>query len=130
MYDYIFYTLYKYNLKDGKGYAKLNGIIIVGVAIFLHLALIMVVLKKIFPASLQGIQSSFQTNYKSWSLLILFVSILILYFYYNKKRVEKILSKRKPIDINSPNGLDILWVGSLIFIPIALILIFSWKERN
>ncbi|MEO6638055.1 MAG: hypothetical protein ABIN25_07245, partial [Ginsengibacter sp.] len=48
MYNFIYYILYKHNLKDGKGSAQFNGSLIVAIALIIHMGLLLVIIKKYF----------------------------------------------------------------------------------
>lgn len=120
MYSFIFYFLYKANIKDGPSTAKFQACLITFFAIFLHVGLLIAILKKVFMKQFEssGISTWFNNN-KSIYLLILLLSLFFLYNYYNKERIEKILNKY-PDKPKSNKLVGIIKVLAILLIPIIL----------
>lgn len=119
MYSFIFYVLYKANIKDGQFTAKFQACLITFFAIFLHLALVLAILKKIFIKQFESSGVSLWFNeHKEIYLLILALLGFFLYMYYNKDRIEKILSKYSTVSKSKlENGLKVI---GILLIPIIL----------
>ena len=128
MYNFIFYTLYKYNFKDGPGLARMNGCMIVALALFIHIGFLLAVIKKVAP---DFYATSFANSLPKDKIFGLFVIVVIgigVYFWYNQSRIKKLLAKRKAIPEYVTNGLDILYVVLFLVIPLIPIIIIFWKR--
>jgi len=127
MYNYIFYTVYRYNIKDGKTFARINASIVVGVAFASHFSLLFVLLKTAFPDVFRNILPSLNRAVGA----IFFVALFgLIYIYYNSRRLRKIILKRGEIII--PVGLesDVLKVVLILFIPIFASMIIGWDRGS
>ena len=126
MLNYIFYTLYKYNLKDGKRYARINGNIIVVVTLFIYIGFIIVGIKNFAPSLFKKIPFDLLTK-NIIGIIFILISCFI-YIYYNDKRIDKLISRKGNIPQNPSYGLDVVFVILLIFVPLTALIIFGWKK--
>src|SRR5438067_13904111 len=94
MYDFIFYVLYKANIKDGRFTARFQASLATFFAIFVHVALGLAVLKRIFRKQFEssGIRDWFNQN-KAIYILLIALFVFLLYRYYNSRRIDQILNK-------------------------------------
>lgn len=120
MYNFIFYVLYKANIKDGRFTAKYQASLIVFLAILIHALLFFSILKRIFIKQFEASNiSEWFNEHKAVYILIMIIFIFILYRYYNDKKIEKILNKysNKP---NSTKASNIIKVLLILLVPIIL----------
>jgi len=127
MYDFIFYTLYKYNLKDGASAARVEGCMIVALALMIHIGFLFAIIKKLAPSFYKIWLGDSLPKDKGFGLLIISLIGIAVYFWYSKSRIEKLLAKRNPIPEYVSNGRDILYVVLLLVVPIVPIMIIFWK---
>lgn len=118
MYNYIFFVLYKHNLKDGKGSGRYNGSLAVGVALIIHIAMLLSLFKKIFPES--GLFfNSFLSN-KSTNIIFIILSFILVFLYYDSKRIEQILKRKEN---NNVSRIDFIKVILILVTPFILMTI-------
>jgi hypothetical protein len=120
MYNFVFWVLYMANLKDGRGYGRYNGTIVVALAILIHILLVFTIVKRLF------FHESYFTSFKEWFnnnkfayLIILALFAFLIFRYYNYERIEKILKKRSS-ESHPTKAINILKVLLIIFVPIIL----------
>lgn len=128
MYNFIFYTLYKYNYKDGESTARINGCMIVALALIIHVGLLFAVIKIIAPYFYRTVISDYLPKDKSFGLFIILLIGIGTFFWYNKSRVNKLLAKKNAILEYVSNGWDILYVILLLVIPLIPVIIIFWKR--
>ncbi len=127
MYNFIFYTLYKYNLKDGPRLAKINACAIVALALLIHVLFFYAAIKKIAPDFYRTILENSLPHDKILRTVLVLIIGLCVFFWYNRPRVKKLLSKRKVIPEHVSYDWDIIYVVLLLLIPLIPIIIIFWK---
>src|ERR1700722_3850131 len=102
MYDYIFWVEYRRNLDRHKSHwlsrNKAGGVVFI--ALLLHFLLVYELLHIWFGTK---INFAFITTNKQFGILGALIGILVVYLYYNKKRIGQINRKR------SKNGRPRKW---------------------
>lgn len=127
MYNFIFFTLYKYNLKSGVRIARIEASLIVALALIIHILCIYSIIKVLSPNFHQTILNDTIPKGRGLGFFTFFLFCVAVYFWYNKSRLNKLLAKRKPIPEHVTNGWDILYVVLLLVIPIIPMAIINWK---
>src|SRR5881394_1496365 len=94
MYNFIFYVLYQANIKDGRLIARINGAMIVFLAMLIHLLFFSVVLKRIFTEQFEesGIKDWFNEHKPIYGLILILLTFFV-YQYYNYNRIDNIVNK-------------------------------------
>jgi len=128
MYNFIFYTLYKYNLKDGEGSARINGCMVVALALMIHIVLLFAVIRKVAPDFYKIAVANSLPKDKAFGLFLISLIGIRTFFWYDKSRIKRLLAKKKTIPEHVSNGWDILYVILFLVIPIISIMIVFWKR--
>jgi hypothetical protein len=126
MYNFIFYVIYCQQIQKEKGeaFARYNGSLIVGLAIFMHICFFAVVLKKVLS---HFYEIDFVVLNKGiWLIPVLFFFTLV-FIYYNKERTQKILNNRYSENLNPTRTSNYIKVLCIIFIPLVIIIALSKK---
>ncbi len=122
MYNFIFYVLYEANIEDGKFTARFQATLVTFFALFIHLALIMAICKRVlisreaFDSS--GIADWFNKN-KGMYVLVTVALIGFVYKYYNNRRIENLLEKYGAISRPTKKS-SVLKILLIILLPIIL----------
>jgi hypothetical protein len=93
MYNYIFWVLYRGDLDKGKGklLSRCNASGVVFISLFIHIALIVSIVKKYF---FNFYRSFGINNLGNGSMILLVLIFMVLTFiYYNNKRINNIMDK-------------------------------------
>jgi cobalamin biosynthesis protein CobD/CbiB len=117
MYSFIFYYIYcqQINKEKSTTFARLNGAIVVFMALCFHIGVIIVIIEKYFSTKIR-IEFITKNKFIEYGLALLFM--WLLYKYYAIKRVEKIKNKYDNNKLfNNYGGLITV---CLIFIPLAV----------
>jgi hypothetical protein len=127
MYDFIFFFIYSQQIQKGKSelFSRLNGSLIVGVTLVIHIAFVLSVFRKIFFHGDEGYNVGGQTGdiVGKFIVILIFVSAQ---FYYNIKRAEIILRKHDGSLIAMSTS-NIIKVLLLIFAPLIILMRLSIK---
>ena len=128
MYNFIFYTIYIQQIRKqkSKNFARYNGSLIASIAFFLHVSLLIAVIKKFIGKYIDGnIFTDIVIRQKGLVILFLFAFLVFGYFYFNDNRINKIKLKYTN-DINSEkfSGVKVIF---LLAIPIILMAILLKK---
>lgn len=120
MYNFIYYVLYSANIKDGKFTARFQASLITFFALFVHIALVLSVLKRVFRENYEnsGMQSWFNSH-KSLYLLIMAVFVFLTFKYYNEDRITKILDRYKE-EAYPTRPINVIKVILILLIPIVI----------
>lgn len=125
MYDYIYWVMYQFDLKRGKGIglARMDAGMIVFLAFFVHLTLIVSIFLKL------GEVGFMDRKYKipNGLIVVLFFLCLIgVNKFYNQRRVD-LLNERFSKNERVAKWKGILIVAALIIIPMIILGILRWK---
>ena len=94
MYDFIFFVLYRANLKDGEDSARYNGIIIVSLALLIHIIFVLAIIKEIFIKQYQSTGITYWFNHNRVVYIILLILFaFIVYRYYNSNKIKRVMNK-------------------------------------
>lgn len=124
MYDFLFFFIYSQQIQKGKSetFSRLNGSLIAGITLEIHILFILSILRKIFFQSGQG----YGLINKNIEVLIVVLIIILAGLYYNQKRVEKIKKLRNG-NLISITTINIVKMLLLIFVPLFFVLRFSLR---
>lgn len=124
MYNYIFWVIYRRNINRNKDkwLSKNNASGVVFFALFVHIILILTLIKWI-----SGLKPdlSYFTNNRGVGILGVLLCISATYLYYSENRIAKIESKYINSDQEKKN--NGLIVSIIIFIPLLIIIVLNWK---
>jgi hypothetical protein len=123
MYNFLFWILYQKNVKDGPGWGRYNGAIIVAINIFLEICLVFSLVRKYFFVFYEKHKTG--NISKPTSFVIIVGMMAAAFWYYNPKRIEKILDKRKDQDPFST--LNILIALFIFFTPLILLFVVLYN---
>lgn len=128
MYNFVYYVLYKRNLKDGKGSARYNGSLIVAVTLMIHIGLLIAIMKKIFLSNVNWKYiSEITKEYKAIEIMLIVLFILSVFLYYTKTRSEKVFNYYSQ-NVKHKKLTDGIKVLLIIFIPLITMMIIGWKK--
>jgi len=127
MYNFIFYVIYSQQKQKGKSekFSIWNGYLIVAMAIFIHLVLLFVIIKKIL---LVYYNISIPGKYLTLGY-VLQPTILFLagYWYRSNNRTEKIMNKFLTDKDPTRYG-NFLKVKLILAIPIIILFYLGWHS--
>ena len=126
MYDFVFFLFYSQQIQKNRseGFSRHNGSLIASFAIFIHIALIFAVTRKIIFPSGEGYGLINPTLVKVMPIAILIVG----FFYYNRNRSNIILKKYNGnlLPVNTANVLKLILI---VFVPLTIAAILSVKPH-
>lgn len=122
MYNFIFWVLYSMNLSDGQFSAKFQAIIVVAFAFFIHIMLIVSVIKKYFFSLYTSLPVPFFGN-KLLILLFIVIALILFFRYYTEKRIDNIVyrySAKPTYMVFNKIKVGMIVIAPLIFMVIIL----------
>lgn len=120
MYNFIFYVLYFANIKHGRFTARFQASLITFFAIFVHVALVLAVLKRIFRENYEksGIQNWFNSH-KSLYLFIMAILVFLTFRYFSEERIAIILDQYKE-EAYPARPINVIKVIMILLVPIVI----------
>ena len=126
MYNFIFWVLYSANIEYGRSTAKFQASIIVLFALFVHLVLILAIIKKFYLNVFNSFRLDFFTKNKALEISFIALAAFLIYQYYTEKRINKIESKYSKKTTFTYPSINKIIVALIVFIPLmAVIIILS-----
>lgn len=117
------------NLRDGKKYGRFNGSLLVFITLIIHILLLLEVIK-FFVNPLGRFPSlNYLTIHRLFEIFVLITIMLGTYFYYNEKKIERIVDKYQLSQVtNQQSKSGYIFFTSIFFIPLLLLLLIGWKR--
>jgi len=123
MYNFVFYFFYKYFEKTGDSIPQYRAILAVSTTIGFHVFCIVSIVKYLFEFNIPRIDEKYLLN-KLYLMPLALLLILLVYLYYNKIRIDKIIeSKVKNID-NVFSYKNIFLIILIIGVPLIIGIMF------
>jgi len=124
MYNYVFWVIYEGNISRNKSkvLSRWNASCIVFFTVLLHIFLVISVCKRfeIAPLNLE-----YLTNNTGIEGVFFLLLMIFFYFYYTESRIEKF--REKYASRHWSGIINVIFIGSLIIIPLITIIILRWK---
>ncbi len=121
MYNFIFWVLYSANINNGAFTAKFQATLIVYFSIFIHVLLLLTILKKYFYRIFISLHLNNLVNYKALEISILIICFILIYRYYSVKRINKVVQKHSVKQTYPP--INRLKVALIVFAPLISIIV-------
>lgn len=125
MYEFLYFIVYKKNEKDGILYSRLNCSIIVGLAILIHLLFLLTLTRYLLGVDVFQKLKWLSSGHLGIKVISILIFMIFTFFYFDNKRSQIVVERYKHVSYTSYK--NYLLASSIIFVPLAIIIILNWK---